>query len=372
VISDKVIPHPSGSSVAYYKADILQSQDYSPFGVTLRGRNLKRSGLTEDFRLGYQGSEKDNELKGEGNSYTTFYRMLDPRLGRWFSCDPVIQAHQSPYNSMDNNPILLNDPLGDKVKIGEKGKEKRELKRMIREARKHDADFDAWYRSKQTDGNYNVLKFSDKSNSDPNRPTQFTSPIYREANAAGTGTSVTINPGGVETAGTSLKGYKGVTGYYNFDRLERQTTETDNQRVGNDICSVKPINLKGFRYDETTNTYNATIKLKENNFTLNEGYVNPAGFGGVNVNIRITENDGSLITSFNVFRGGGDKREGVYYAPRLLVSNSREINIQITATGGGSTYTNWSVSTTTNTTKTTSKWGFNPLRLFRLESLINL
>ena len=36
VISDKVIPHPSGSTVAYYKADILQSQDYSPFGVKLK------------------------------------------------------------------------------------------------------------------------------------------------------------------------------------------------------------------------------------------------------------------------------------------------------------------------------------------------
>lgn len=32
------------------------------------------------------------------------YRMHDPRLGRWFSTDPVFQPHQSPYNSMDNSP----------------------------------------------------------------------------------------------------------------------------------------------------------------------------------------------------------------------------------------------------------------------------
>jgi RHS repeat-associated protein len=115
VISDKVIPHPSGSTVAYYKADILQSQDYSPFGVTLKGRNLKKTGLADEFRFGYQGSEADEEIKGEGNSYTTFYRQLDPRLGRWFSIDPVFQPWQSPYCSMDNNPAFYNDQLGNTV-----------------------------------------------------------------------------------------------------------------------------------------------------------------------------------------------------------------------------------------------------------------
>ncbi len=71
---------------------------------------------SERFRYGYQGSEKDNEVKGEGNSYTTFYRQLDPRLGRWLSIDPVLQPWQSPYCSMDNNPIIYNDILGNVVK----------------------------------------------------------------------------------------------------------------------------------------------------------------------------------------------------------------------------------------------------------------
>ena len=67
-------------------------------------------------KRGYQGSESDDDVKGEGNSYTTFYRIHDPRLGRWFSIDPVFQPWQSPYNSMDNNPIWHNDVLGDWVK----------------------------------------------------------------------------------------------------------------------------------------------------------------------------------------------------------------------------------------------------------------
>lgn len=65
--------------------------------------------------MGYQGSEMDNEVKGEGNSYTTEFRQLDPRLGRWLTIDPMVAKlpWQSPYCSMDNNPIRLNDPLGD-------------------------------------------------------------------------------------------------------------------------------------------------------------------------------------------------------------------------------------------------------------------
>ena len=66
------------------------------------------------YNYGYQGSEKDDEIKGNGNSYTTEFRMLDPRLGRWLSVDPVFQPWQSPYCSMDNNPISLNDEKGDK------------------------------------------------------------------------------------------------------------------------------------------------------------------------------------------------------------------------------------------------------------------
>ena len=62
--------------------------------------------------------EKDDEVKGVGNSYTTLFRAYDPRLGRWLSLDPksVETPWQSPYAGMDNNPIRFNDPLGDKVR----------------------------------------------------------------------------------------------------------------------------------------------------------------------------------------------------------------------------------------------------------------
>ena len=69
-------------------------------------------GFSGSYRFGYQGSEKDNEISGDGNSYTTEFRQLDPRLGRWFSVDPVFQLWQSPYTSMDNDPTNYNDIYG--------------------------------------------------------------------------------------------------------------------------------------------------------------------------------------------------------------------------------------------------------------------
>ncbi len=73
-----------------------------------------RHGNDNQYRYGYQGSEKDDEIKGNGNSYTTEFRMLDPRLGRWLSIDPLASSFpgQSPYCTFDNNPIMFNDPSG--------------------------------------------------------------------------------------------------------------------------------------------------------------------------------------------------------------------------------------------------------------------
>ena len=97
---------------------LQNTYDYSPFGASLDERTVEG----DFYRLGYQGSEKDDESKGVGNSYTTFFRQLDPRVGRWFSIDPKMSIWESPYVSMGNNPLLFNDKLGDTIKIyGGKG-----------------------------------------------------------------------------------------------------------------------------------------------------------------------------------------------------------------------------------------------------------
>jgi RHS repeat-associated protein len=87
------------------------SADYHEFGMNMEGRGFSGS---LNYRFGYQGSEKDNEVNSsKGTSYTTEFRQLDTRLGRWFSSDPVFQPWQSSYTSMDNNPINLTDVRGN-------------------------------------------------------------------------------------------------------------------------------------------------------------------------------------------------------------------------------------------------------------------
>lgn len=73
-----------------------------------------RTYVSSAYRYGFGSKEKDNEISGDGNSYDFGARQNDPRLGRWWSVDPLAAKYpwQSPYVSMDNNPIRLVDPTG--------------------------------------------------------------------------------------------------------------------------------------------------------------------------------------------------------------------------------------------------------------------
>ncbi len=62
---------------------------------------------SSDYRFGFQGQEKDDELKGVGNSISFKYRIHDPRLGRFLSVDPLSAEYPfySPY-SFSGNRVL--------------------------------------------------------------------------------------------------------------------------------------------------------------------------------------------------------------------------------------------------------------------------
>lgn len=115
VISDKPLPHDDDSDgvVDWYLADIKQSTDYSPFGVQLSGRNFTASNAKE-FRYGFNNMEEDDEIKGDGNSYDFGARMLDPRLGKWLTIDPLQSKYpmDSPYMFASNSPLAMHDPDG--------------------------------------------------------------------------------------------------------------------------------------------------------------------------------------------------------------------------------------------------------------------
>ena len=66
-----------------------------------------RHGSSDKYRYGFQGQEKDDELKGEGNSLNYTFRMHDPRVGRFFAIDPLFKkyAYNSPYAFSENRLI---------------------------------------------------------------------------------------------------------------------------------------------------------------------------------------------------------------------------------------------------------------------------
>jgi RHS repeat-associated protein len=94
------------------RVGIRNSADYSPFGVELDGRTVSGG-----YRLGFQNQEKDDEVKGEGNSINYTFRMHDPRLGRWLSMDLLTEyfPETSPFVFVNNIPIWEIDPDGKVV-----------------------------------------------------------------------------------------------------------------------------------------------------------------------------------------------------------------------------------------------------------------
>ena len=79
-----------------------------------------RHGSSDSYRYGFNGMEMDDEFKGEGNSYDFGAKMYDPRVGRWFTPDPLEKKYPSfsTYNFSLNNPIQFKDPDGKDPIIG--------------------------------------------------------------------------------------------------------------------------------------------------------------------------------------------------------------------------------------------------------------
>jgi RHS repeat-associated protein len=101
--------YPIGSYPKPQISDLVVLAAY-PFGSILSSVS-KGDGK---YRYSFNGMEKDNELKGEGNSLDFGARIYDSRLGRWMSVDPLarLQPSWSVYKSFKDNPIIYNDPDG--------------------------------------------------------------------------------------------------------------------------------------------------------------------------------------------------------------------------------------------------------------------
>ena len=107
----RMISSLTGGAPWCYSPQVFSISDYYTFGSLMPKRNASSNA----YRYGFNGMEKDDEVKGGGNSYTTLFRQYDPRLGRWLSVDPEssLLPWQSPYVGMDNQPVIVVDPDGD-------------------------------------------------------------------------------------------------------------------------------------------------------------------------------------------------------------------------------------------------------------------
>jgi len=125
VVSDRKLPVNDGNgNIDYFLADVVSYSDYYPYGMQMPGRKQLRdldangnpvyvpANGSDGYRYGFGGQEKDNEIAGNGNSYTAEFWQYDPRLGRRWNIDPVVKEHESPYAAFGNNPIWFMDPNG--------------------------------------------------------------------------------------------------------------------------------------------------------------------------------------------------------------------------------------------------------------------
>lgn len=104
--TDKKVYVSSGLNVDYFESEITSISDYYPFGSPMVVRTWT-VGSIENYRYGFEGQEKDDEIKGDGNSLNFAYRVHDPRLGRFLSVDPLTASypHNSPYAFAENRVI---------------------------------------------------------------------------------------------------------------------------------------------------------------------------------------------------------------------------------------------------------------------------
>lgn len=95
--------------IDYYEATVLKANEYYPFGSYMPSREF----TFEDYRFGFNGQEKTDEIAGLGNHNTAMYWEYDTRLGRRWNVDPVPQIFLSDYSVLSLNPIHNIDPNGN-------------------------------------------------------------------------------------------------------------------------------------------------------------------------------------------------------------------------------------------------------------------
>ncbi|MEI9811055.1 MAG: RHS repeat-associated core domain-containing protein [Bacteroidota bacterium] len=105
--------------VTHIRGPLLEETHYYPFGLTMAGISSKAlafGSLTNRYKFN-DGTELEDKEFSDGSGldlYATEFRGYDPQIGRFWQIDELasFDYDYSPYAFANNNPILLNDPLG--------------------------------------------------------------------------------------------------------------------------------------------------------------------------------------------------------------------------------------------------------------------
>jgi len=104
----------NGNGSIDLSSEIIQENNYYPFGLSHKGYNIVNNGLgnVAAKRYKFGGKELQDELSLDW--YDVSARNYDPALGRWMNIDPLAEQmrRHSPYNYAFNNPIIFQDPDG--------------------------------------------------------------------------------------------------------------------------------------------------------------------------------------------------------------------------------------------------------------------
>ncbi len=92
-------------------SEVTQENHFYPFGLNMEGAWSNTPSIT-DNKYQYNGKELVSDFGLEWNDYGA--RFYDPAIGRWHSVDPMAEktSNYSPYNFVDNNPIVKIDQNG--------------------------------------------------------------------------------------------------------------------------------------------------------------------------------------------------------------------------------------------------------------------
>ena len=98
-------------SISRTPSIVIQETHYDPWGLELTGLGYQNGEVKENKYL-YNEKELISDLNL--NLYDYGGRYFDPVIGRWTSPDPMASEREwlSPYNYVQNNPLLRIDPDG--------------------------------------------------------------------------------------------------------------------------------------------------------------------------------------------------------------------------------------------------------------------